>query len=76
MSLSKLYPGHGDVIEDHVELISRRLVFHGERCAEITAILGEGAATAVDVAGRLWPAPIVRDQRTLTLWEVLDISTC
>jgi glyoxylase-like metal-dependent hydrolase (beta-lactamase superfamily II) len=71
MTVSRLYPGHGGVIDDHAALISRRLGFHRERCAKITAILGDGAATAVDVAGRLWPAKVVREQRTLTLWEVL-----
>jgi glyoxylase-like metal-dependent hydrolase (beta-lactamase superfamily II) len=71
MTVSRLYPGHGGVIEDHSELISRRLAFHRERCAKITTILGDGSATAVEVAGRLWPAKVVREQRTLTLWDVL-----
>jgi glyoxylase-like metal-dependent hydrolase (beta-lactamase superfamily II) len=71
MPLSRLYPGHGGVIEDHAELISRRLAFHRERCERIKAILRSGAASAVDLAGGLWPPEIVREQRTLTLWEVL-----
>jgi glyoxylase-like metal-dependent hydrolase (beta-lactamase superfamily II) len=71
MTLTKLYPGHGAVIDDHAELISKRLAFHRERCEKITGILANGASTAVDVAGRLWTAKVVREQRTLTLWEVL-----
>jgi glyoxylase-like metal-dependent hydrolase (beta-lactamase superfamily II) len=71
MTLTKLYPGHGGVIDDHAQLISKRLAFHGERCERITEILASGVSTAVDVAARLWPADVVRDQRTLTLWEVL-----
>jgi hypothetical protein len=59
------------VIDDHAELISKRLAFHRQRCEKITGILADGASTAVDVAGRLWPAKVVREQRTLTLWEVL-----
>jgi glyoxylase-like metal-dependent hydrolase (beta-lactamase superfamily II) len=71
MPLSRLYPGHGGLIDDHAELISRRLAFHRDRCDKITAILGNGAASAVGVAAGLWPPQVVREQRTLTLWEVL-----
>jgi len=71
MALRMLYPGHGDPIDDHVPLISKRLAFHRERCKAVMAVLADGPATAVKVAGRLWPARVVREQRTLTLWEVL-----
>lgn len=63
-------PGHGDPIEDHVELIDERLRQHRRRAAKILQILTEGPLSAHEIAVRIW-GEVAVTQAYLTLSEVL-----
>ena len=71
MELSTCYPGHGPPIEDHRRLIDERMAFHSDRLDAITRAVDDGCETAFDIAGRLWPEDVVREQSVLAVWEVL-----
>jgi glyoxylase-like metal-dependent hydrolase (beta-lactamase superfamily II) len=71
MPLTRLFTGHGAVIEDHAQLIRTRLVAHQQRGARITARLRQGTASAWELACMLWRRPTVHRQPVLVVWEVL-----
>jgi glyoxylase-like metal-dependent hydrolase (beta-lactamase superfamily II) len=71
MQIRNCYPGHGPVIDDHRELIERRLAFHSERLDLIAGHVRDGASTAFDVARRLWSDETAESQPVLVIWEVL-----
>jgi glyoxylase-like metal-dependent hydrolase (beta-lactamase superfamily II) len=71
MQLRTCYPGHGPPIEDHRRLIDERMAFHSARLDAITRAIEDGCETAFEIAGRLWPDDVVRDQSVLAVWEVL-----
>ncbi|MEA2442322.1 MAG: hypothetical protein QOH76_3746 [Thermoleophilaceae bacterium] len=70
MDLALVLPGHGDPIEDHRELIDRRLALHARRADKIHALLAERPRTAHGIAQALW-GNIAVTQAFLTLSEVL-----
>jgi glyoxylase-like metal-dependent hydrolase (beta-lactamase superfamily II) len=71
MPLRRLLTGHGEEVTAHAELVRRRVADHGRRCDRIVAALGEGRASAFEIAGHLWPERTVAEQPLLVLWEVL-----
>jgi glyoxylase-like metal-dependent hydrolase (beta-lactamase superfamily II) len=70
MDLALVLPGHGDPIEDHRELIDRRLTLHARRADKIHALIAERPRSAHDIAQALW-GNIAVTQAFLTLSEVL-----
>jgi glyoxylase-like metal-dependent hydrolase (beta-lactamase superfamily II) len=70
MDLDLVLPGHGDPIDDHRELIDRRLVLHGRRARKILGLIADRPRTAHDIAQALW-GNIAVTQAFLTLSEVL-----
>jgi glyoxylase-like metal-dependent hydrolase (beta-lactamase superfamily II) len=70
MDLALVLPGHGDPIDDHRDLIDRRLVLHARRADKIHALIAERPRSAHDVAQALW-GNIAVTQAFLTLSEVL-----
>lgn len=52
---SRIYPGHGDVIDDPVELIRAYLTHRRRREQQISRYLTEGLTTAEEIAARLYP---------------------
>jgi glyoxylase-like metal-dependent hydrolase (beta-lactamase superfamily II) len=70
MELDLELPGHGEPIDDHRELIDRRLLLHARRADKILALLAERPRSAHDVAQSLW-GNIAVTQAFLTLSEVL-----
>jgi glyoxylase-like metal-dependent hydrolase (beta-lactamase superfamily II) len=70
MELELVLPGHGDPITDHVSLIDERFRLHRRRADKIHMLLGEGPATAHEIAQRLW-GNVAVTQAYLTLSEVL-----
>ncbi len=70
MNLELVLPGHGDPIEDHRELIDRRLVLHARRANKILDLIAERQRSAHDIAQALW-GNIAVTQAFLTLSEVL-----
>jgi glyoxylase-like metal-dependent hydrolase (beta-lactamase superfamily II) len=72
MPLERLLTGHGPPVTGHAELIGARLAEHHGRSRRIAATLDRrGPSTAYEVAAQLWPAPTVKEQPLLVLWEVL-----
>ena len=71
MPLDSLLTGHGKPVTEHARLIRRRFGEHERRCARIVEALGEGRATAFEIAQHLWSARTVREQPLLVVWEVL-----
>src|SRR5204862_7824582 len=70
MELELVLPGHGDPIEDHRELIDRRLQLHARRADKICALIAERPRSAHDIAQALW-GNVAVTQAFLTLSEVL-----
>jgi glyoxylase-like metal-dependent hydrolase (beta-lactamase superfamily II) len=70
MDVAMVLPGHGDPIEDHRELIDRRLTLHARRADKIHALIAERPRSAHDIAQALW-GNIAVTQAFLTLSEVL-----
>ena len=71
MSLRRCYSGHGPTIERHRELIDERLAFHAERLERVRELVGDGHASAFEIAHHLWSAETARSQPVLVTWEVL-----
>jgi glyoxylase-like metal-dependent hydrolase (beta-lactamase superfamily II) len=71
MPLKVLLTGHGDAVDDHVELVRRRFSEHRRRCRRILDVLQQGPAQAYGIAGHLWSARTVAEQPLLVVWEVL-----
>jgi glyoxylase-like metal-dependent hydrolase (beta-lactamase superfamily II) len=71
MQISRCYPGHGPVIEDHRTLIAGRIAFHSERLDLIAGHIRDGSSTAFEVARKLWSDEVAEEQPVLVIWEVL-----
>jgi glyoxylase-like metal-dependent hydrolase (beta-lactamase superfamily II) len=71
MPLARLLTGHGDEVTDHTRLVRRRFGEHRRRCDRIVEALGDGPATAWEIATRLWARRTVSEQSVLVMWEVL-----
>jgi glyoxylase-like metal-dependent hydrolase (beta-lactamase superfamily II) len=71
MQISRCYPGHGPVIEDHRTLIGERIAFHSERLDLIAGHIRDGCSTAFQVARKLWSDEVAETQPVLVIWEVL-----
>jgi glyoxylase-like metal-dependent hydrolase (beta-lactamase superfamily II) len=70
MDISAVLPGHGDVIDDHAELIDARLRDQERRARKILSLLSERPLTAHEIALEMW-GEIALTQAYLTLSEVL-----
>ena len=70
MEISAILPGHGDVIDEHAELIDARLRDQGRRARKIRSLLSERPLTAHEIALEMW-GEIALTQAYLTLSEVL-----
>lgn len=62
--------GHGDPVTDHRTLIDERFALTERRARKILRLLGDGPATAHEVAQRMW-GNVAVTQAFLTLSEVL-----
>jgi glyoxylase-like metal-dependent hydrolase (beta-lactamase superfamily II) len=70
LSASKVLPGHGEVIDDHVTLIDTRLNDHVRRARKILKLIAAEPLTAHAIAQQMW-GEIAITQAYLTLSEVL-----
>lgn len=62
--------GHGPAFEDYRALIGERRALHERRAAKILGMLGDGPATAHELAERMW-GNVAVTQAYLTLSEIL-----
>jgi glyoxylase-like metal-dependent hydrolase (beta-lactamase superfamily II) len=65
-----VFPGHGDPVRDHADLIEQRFRMHDKRAAKIHRLLQDRPLSAYDIAQRLW-GNVALTQAYLTLSEVL-----
>ena len=70
MDVDVVWPGHGDPIDDHAELIDSRFRMHERRAAKIRALLDDRPLTAHEIAHEMW-GNVAVTQAFLTLSEVL-----
>jgi glyoxylase-like metal-dependent hydrolase (beta-lactamase superfamily II) len=70
MGLTRVLPGHGEPIDDHVALIDERLRMHERRAAKLLRMLSERPRTAFELAQAMW-GNVAVTQAYLTLSEVL-----
>ncbi|MDY7221380.1 MBL fold metallo-hydrolase [Halalkalibacterium halodurans] len=69
LSIKKLYPGHGPVIENVAELVDQRLLAHEKRAQDILQLMNGEAMTVTDLCERLF-ADVHQGQPELTFSEV------
>lgn len=50
-----MYPGHGEIFENHVSLIDFRLNEQENRCSQILAILSDGKKNIFEICGKMYP---------------------
>ncbi|WP_040209429.1 MBL fold metallo-hydrolase [Neobacillus jeddahensis] len=55
LPLKMIYPGHGEVFDDHLSLINKRLQEQEKRCDQIVAILRNGRKTIFEICGAMYP---------------------
>jgi glyoxylase-like metal-dependent hydrolase (beta-lactamase superfamily II) len=65
-----LFPGHGEPIVDHVELIDKRLAGHERRKEKIFNLIAEKPSTGYELAQSIW-GNVAVTQAYLTLSEVI-----
>jgi glyoxylase-like metal-dependent hydrolase (beta-lactamase superfamily II) len=70
MDLRVVFPGHGEPVEGHRELIEERLRMHERRAAKIAGMLADGPKTGFEIAQTMW-GNVAVTQAYLALSEVL-----
>jgi glyoxylase-like metal-dependent hydrolase (beta-lactamase superfamily II) len=70
MDVDVVWPGHGDPVRDHRDLIESRFRMHERRAVKIHRVLEEGPRTAHEIATGMW-GNLAVTQAYLTLSEVL-----
>jgi glyoxylase-like metal-dependent hydrolase (beta-lactamase superfamily II) len=65
-----VYPGHGEEVRDHAELIDQRVRMHDKRAGKIHKLLEDNPLSAHEIAQSLWGS-VALTQAYLTLSEVL-----
>jgi glyoxylase-like metal-dependent hydrolase (beta-lactamase superfamily II) len=65
-----VFPGHGDPVTGHAELIEQRFRMHDRRAAKIHGLLADEPLSAHQIAQRMWGS-VALTQAYLTLSEVL-----
>jgi glyoxylase-like metal-dependent hydrolase (beta-lactamase superfamily II) len=70
MDLRVVYPGHGELVTGHRELIEERLRMHDRRARKLAGLIAARPSTAYELAHELW-GNVAVTQAYLTLSEVL-----
>ena len=70
LELTKVWPGHGEPIDDHVALIDERFRLHARRAEKLHRLITEEPRTAYELAQAMW-GNVAVTQAYLTLSEVL-----
>ena len=70
MDLRVVYPGHGEPVTGHRELIDERLRMHDRRARKLAGLIAAKPSTAHELAHDLW-GNVAVTQAYLTLSEVL-----
>ena len=70
MELARVWPGHGDPVEDHVAVIDERFRLHARRAEKLHGLIAEQPRSAYELAQAMW-GNVAVTQAYLTLSEVL-----
>ena len=70
MDVEVVWPGHGEPVHDHADLIARRFDMHDRRARKIRGLLEARPLTAHEIATEMW-GNVAVTQAFLTLSEVL-----
>jgi glyoxylase-like metal-dependent hydrolase (beta-lactamase superfamily II) len=70
MPLTRVLPGHGEAIDDHVALVDERVRMHDRRARKLLRLVAERPRTAFELAQAMW-GNVAVTQAYLTLSEVL-----
>ncbi|MCW2967901.1 MAG: fold metallo-hydrolase [Solirubrobacteraceae bacterium] len=70
MDLRRVWPGHGDPVDDHTAVIDERFRLHARRAEKLHRLIGERSRTAYELAQAMW-GNVAVTQAYLTLSEVL-----
>jgi glyoxylase-like metal-dependent hydrolase (beta-lactamase superfamily II) len=70
MALDRVWPGHGDPVDDHVAVIDERFRLHARRVEKLHRLISERSRSAYELAQAMW-GNVAVTQAYLTLSEVL-----
>jgi glyoxylase-like metal-dependent hydrolase (beta-lactamase superfamily II) len=70
MDVVRVWPGHGDPVDDHAALIDERVRLHGRRAEKLHGLIAERPRSAYELAQAMW-GNVAVTQAYLTLSEVL-----
>ena len=70
MELRRVWPGHGEPVDDHAALIDERFRLHARRAKKLHRLIAERSRTAYELAQAMW-GNVAVTQAYLTLSEVL-----
>jgi glyoxylase-like metal-dependent hydrolase (beta-lactamase superfamily II) len=70
MPVTRVWPGHGEPVEDHAAVIDERVRLHARRAEKLHRLIAERARTAYELAQAMW-GNVAVTQAYLTLSEVL-----
>jgi glyoxylase-like metal-dependent hydrolase (beta-lactamase superfamily II) len=70
LDIGAVLPGHGPPVTDHGRLVGERMTFHERRKERVVETLGQGRATAHELALEIW-GEVARKEPFLTLSEAL-----
>jgi glyoxylase-like metal-dependent hydrolase (beta-lactamase superfamily II) len=71
LDVEHIYPAHGAPFSGHREWIRDTVAHHAKRCDDITAAIGDGAKTAHEIVGRMWPRGLEPIHHHFAVFEVL-----
>jgi glyoxylase-like metal-dependent hydrolase (beta-lactamase superfamily II) len=70
MPLARVWPGHGEPVDDHVAVIDERFRLHARRVEKLHGLIAEHPRSAYELAQAMW-GNVAVTQAYLTLSEVL-----
>jgi glyoxylase-like metal-dependent hydrolase (beta-lactamase superfamily II) len=70
MPIARVWPGHGDPVDDHVAVIDERVRLHTRRAEKLHRLIAEQPRSAYELAQAMW-GNVAVTQAYLTLSEVL-----
>lgn len=70
MPIARVWPGHGEPVDDHVTVIDERVRLHARRAEKLHGLIAERPRSAYELAQAMW-GNVAVTQAYLTLSEVL-----
>ena len=71
LEVEHIFPAHGEPFSGHRAWIRDTVAHHARRCDEIDRAIADGATTAHEIVGHLWPRPLEPIHHHFAVFEVL-----